>query len=250
MKYTIGRMLGSELPPRDLPGSRIRSLQFVLENEPDLPNCRKIWVLNQIHQKSVKDAMVGLLKDHGQEFHELQFDRREYARQKTRDDKIRCAININKARNMIISLGSEFTFVFDGDCFFTPLLWQETIQELEADQSKQYYGVPCIRLTGSIPEDYRSMKKWEPMVVVRSDAEMRFDESLPFSKNDKVEFLRRLGYQREKGETALAGDLCKNIGCLLHISFSDEETETDLKTRMRLRDESIDRLLNQIAQFH
>src|SRR4051812_37228704 len=118
MRYSLCRILGNDLPPRDSRGNRARSLRFMLENEPQLPQCEKKWLLNQIHSPKLRDEMIDALQSHGHTWRELKFDKTEYEAQSDRQGKLRCAININKARNLAISMGggSRIVFAFDGDC--------------------------------------------------------------------------------------------------------------------------------------
>lgn len=251
MTFAAVRILGNELPPRDLPGSRVKTLRFILENEPFLPECDKFWVLNQIHDKRLREQLENALKEHSQRYCHLDFCPKNYRKAGTFDEKARHAININKARNCAAEIGKscDFTAVMDGDSFFTAETWQQTVVEIKADQAtfdRLYYGIPAVRLTDHIPENYLSLPKVEPTIVFRKDATLRFDEAIPFGKNDKVELLRRLGYVREKGETFLVGELCKTVGCLLHISFSDPRIERELKYRMQIRQKSLEELLKRL----
>jgi len=245
--FTLARVIGNELPPRDTTGNRIKSLNFILENEFLGPECSTLWVLNQIYDKSLLRRLIGILKN--QNFINLKFNYSKYHESNKRDEKIVNAININKARNLAINeSNSDFVFIFDGDCFFNKECWNQTIEEIMQDQSKfnrQYYGIPGIRIVERIPENWRSYDLHEPSLVLRKDASMRFNESIPFSKSDKIEFLERLGYS--KGNFTL--DICRNVGRLLHISFNDKNTEVNLPNRMKLRDISIDILLNKLDKM-
>jgi len=246
-KYALARIIGNELPPRDSTGNRVESLKFILKNEPDFTNCSKIWIINQIESTEVKESILNLLSPYHVEIMEL--DRKKFLRQKTFDGKVIEAININKARNRCLDVakGHKFTFVFDGDCFFTQELWDQTIGEIEIDQNtnvdRKYYGVPAARIVSEIPSDLTNYHMWEPSMIFRDDAELRFNENIPFSKGEKLELMKKIGYKSKDGITTLEGDMCKNVGCLLHISFNEPTTETNLHYRMSLRDKSIELFL-------
>lgn len=251
MKYAITRIHGNELPPRDEPGGKIKALNFVLDKEPVFPNCRRVWILNQIQDLAFKEKSIRLIEDHGCEWYDLEFDKNKYLKCNNWNEKVVESININKARNFGLDIVNDcdFNFLLDGDCFFNQHLWDQTISELENDQlhtDRSYYGVPYIRIINDIPDNYIGFARWEPGIVFRRDAKMRFDESIPFSKNDKVELLNRLGYDRKGGYKLIKGDLCINIGSLLHIAFNDERIETDLRYRMNIRDESINLFLSNL----
>lgn len=249
-EYSIVRILGNELPPRDIIGNNIKSLNFILNNEPNFENCSKFWILNTIHDCDFKGNIINILNSHNQNYYELHFNRRSYAKSKTKLEKIRWGININAARNWGINYfrdKSKFIFILDGDCFFTESIWSNVISDIKLDNSsKKYYGVPGIRIVDNIPNNYNQFKLWEPSLVFRHDSDLLFNEDIPFSQNDKIELLRRIGYICQNGNTELKGDMCKNIGKLLHISFGDENLELNLVARMRSREKSINNLLNYI----
>ena len=76
MKFCVSRILGNELPPRDEKGSRIKSLQFILDNENFGLN--RMWVLNRIHDKERLEIFKKML---GKEpIFEIPFVNKEYLR--------------------------------------------------------------------------------------------------------------------------------------------------------------------------
>ena len=247
--YALVRIIGNELPPRDSVGNRIKSLKFILEHEPKFDACTKIWIINQIHCPSLKDEILLLLKDH--QIVNLDFNVCDFKKAISFDEKVIIAININKARNLALDLAKDyrFTFVFDGDCFFTNDLWETTINQIESDQlihDRKYYGVPGIRIVNEIPIDLNDYKKWEPSIIFRNDAELRFNEGIPFGKQDRLELMKKIGYTSFNGNTILTGDLCKNVGGLLHISFNEPKSEFDLNHRMKLRETALKLFIDKI----
>jgi len=252
MKYAITRIIGNELPPRDTIGNRVRSLQFILDNEPSFPDCSKIWVVNQVEDDETRGHLLKLLEPYQVEI--VSLDRAKFNKCRTFDEKVVQAINVNKARNIgvDISKSHRFTFLFDGDCFFTQQLWDMTIGDIQKDhEGHKYYGVPGVRVIGSIPANPLAEKMWEPSIVFRDDAELRHDETIPFAKSERLEFMKRLGYTSKAGVTKLENeDMCKNVGCLLHISFNESITETSLEHRMNARDESVRRFVKLLEQKH
>jgi hypothetical protein len=107
-----------------------------------------------------------------------------------------------------------------------------------------------VRVTNSIPTELRSLPHNEPQLIFRDDATLRFDERIPFSKNDKIELLKRLGYIWKNQRVASEGSLCRAVGLTIHIHFGDEKTEKDLRHRMALRQESIDILLKKLSAMY
>jgi hypothetical protein len=249
-KYAITRIIGNELPPRDAVGNRVRSLRFILDNEPAFPDCSKIWVVNQVEDDETRGQILQLLKPYQVEV--LRLNQAKFRQCKTFDEKVIEAINVNKARNIGIDISKDyrFTFLFDGDCFFTQQLWDMTLADIAQDrESHKYYGVPGVRIVESIPANPLAERMWEPSMVFRDDATLRHDETIPFGKSERLEFMKRLGYVSKAGITKLEHEkLCKNVGCLLHISFNESVIESDLGQRMNAREESIRRFVKLLEQ--
>ena len=101
-KYSIFRIIGNETPPRDEPDARLKTLKFILENEPNFPNCIKCWVLNCIHDKIRRDYLCKLLSDYEHHVVVVPMLRKKYEKAKNIDEKINWLIGINRARNLEI----------------------------------------------------------------------------------------------------------------------------------------------------
>ncbi len=76
--------LGNDLPPRHQLGQTLSNLQFILENEPNFPNCTKYWVLNRIVDNTIEASIIELLKNYGYKLEEsvfrIPFDVEEYVK--------------------------------------------------------------------------------------------------------------------------------------------------------------------------
>jgi hypothetical protein len=249
MTYAICRVIGNELPPRDWPGAKLDSLEYILQHaEPtDL-----IWVLNHIHDPCYRDAVTNLLKQYDQPFYELRFELEHYSKLRTPRERWCYAININQARNVAIRIGTanhDFAVCLDQDCFFTLPLWRQVVAFIEEDQStfpgRCYYGLMMKRLVDNQKVDLRTLNNHEPQLMFRRDAPFLFDPQLPFGDGDKAALLQKLGFGRPPG-FAVQGNLCRVAGSVLHLRSGSAEAETDLKTRMRLRTMSINALLSNL----
>lgn len=253
--FAISRVLGNELHPRDAPGSRMKTLEYILNTEPEFDNTYKLWVVNHIHDKSLRQNYIELLNDYGQLWIESSFDKKVYSQLKQRDDRIRYAINVNHARNLGFHHAKQFAkyiFVLDGDMFFDQRAWARTTNEMYADgMNRPYYGVPAIRVVPGFdflhaePVNYRL---WEQSQVFRHDTILIFDENIPFSKSERIELMKQIGYEiiPDGKLPLLSGEMCKDVGWLYHISFSDEKIETDMMLRIAVREEAVNRLLNKL----
>jgi hypothetical protein len=256
--YSIFRILGNETPPRDDSDARLRTLEFILDNEPEFPNAIKYWIINCIHDKERRELICKMLSDRNMCYDVVHFCLEKYLKAKNRSEKVVQIVNINKARNLAISHGiliSNFTFVLDGDCFFSQNLWKKTYQDIEQDQiankNRKYYSIPINRVNFDhvlVSDEPKLLA--EPVIVFRHDSNLRFDESIPFGKADKLNLLYKLGHSQEsdKHHILVKDDLCKSVGMVHHVTASDYEIEINPKKRMQLRKESIDRLILQVEE--
>lgn len=257
MSHVITRIVGNALPPRDTLEGKLKAIEFVLKNEDpcvfqDRP-ARKVWIINRVFHKPVRDHLAYLFEYYNQPFFIIGFEFYRYRRKgRTFKDKVREAIHINQARNYGLKITRPYSwnFLLDDSCFFNKQLWDQTISDmqnrLEDNPNQLYFGVPMIRINNEIPSDYAGYPKWEPVIAFSDKADQLFDESLPFGENDKVELLQRLGYNRAAGQIAVEGNMCSNAGGVLHISFDDRENEVNLGSRMAARQRSLVKLVESL----
>lgn len=255
--FAICRILGNELPPRDKPGSRMAALRHVLDNEPVFPGTRRVWLLNQIEDATVREAIKALLTERGEDFTQVDIRHQDYLTSWTREDRVKSAIGINAARNRAIALGhgiARFAVLLDGDCFFTPEAWQALRSGIEADQqacpARQVYSVPMKRIqVGAIGQiDPAALPTDEPQLVFRNDATWRFKAALPFGAAEKLELLYRLGHTKDVSQPLAADPTlpCTTAGYVLHLNTGDDHLEANMGARHLARNQSVDALLARI----
>lgn len=231
MNFTIARIIGNELAPRDKKGSKISCLKFILKHKEE---ANRIWILNRINDKKYLEEIKKLLKE--EEIFEIPFIKKDYKKINTFEEKIKYAVNINAARNYGLKIGlnkSDFISILDGDCFFSKQSLKKTITEINEHQKNhpdcKYYGVPTIRI-----ENKNGFEKGEPMIIFRKDSDQKFDENIIFGNNDKIELINRLNLF-----------ILKKATCF-HSSFSDHKIESDLALRISLRQQSLVKLVNDL----
>lgn len=149
MKYAMYRILGNDLPPRHAPDQTVKNLEFILENEPYLPDVDKIFCLNRIVDSQKVETLKRMLDKSGREYFEIPFIKHKY------DDtcaKINYVCNVNGARNHCINHGldKEYDVILplDGGTFFTLQGWTG-FESLTYDASPDevgVYGLSCTRL--------------------------------------------------------------------------------------------------------
>lgn len=259
-KYAITRIIGNELPPRDFPGSRLKVLEFIVNHEFVSKDSSRLWLLNRILNQSYLTEVKRILDQAGERYIEETVDWPAYTAAFSRDERLRILININRARNRCIDEGrkqAEFTLVLDGDCFFDQDSWTESTNFIADDQltnsDRKYYahGLHRLILDSLLPVTQNTVKLEEPIVVFRADADLRFDESLPFGRGDKQDLLTRIGLVRtgeswcqEKADTIGALG-----GIVRHLQTGSISAESDFRVRMKVRQQSLDDILNQADQI-
>ncbi|WFP78379.1 hypothetical protein [Mesorhizobium sp. WSM4906] len=68
--FMLGRTIGNDLEPRHTKGQSHDNVRFVLDNEPELPDCEKFWIVDPDEEARIVD----LLQSRGQSFHTIPFE--------------------------------------------------------------------------------------------------------------------------------------------------------------------------------
>ena len=237
-------------------GSRVKSLKFILENEPSFPDTIKLYVLNRIVDDAFKNELTSLLKAHNANYIELPVAWNKLIACSDMDDiKLNFEIiGINNARNKAIELGhkfADFSIIFDGDCLFDEFGWslfEAAVAERCKRHYRYYFSIPTIRTKFEAYGKPQINKFTEPMPVFHRDSLERFNENLVFGNCDKLELLFRLGHDMTPdtdhckiidGKTSLAGYCC-------HLQTGEDATEEVLGYRMYVRDLSLKELWQKV----
>lgn len=227
--FALVRVIGNDLPPRHAVGQTRTNLRFLLETEPDLPGCRKLWLVNRIADPDEEAAIVALLEAHGQAWRRIPFRISDYARvpldfstfpgeqyihqdgfQNLPDVKRERALlqvhrhrnayamHNNGGRNAALAWGVEqakWVLPFDGNCLMTKEDWTRFRSDVARLDTARYVIVPMLRLRSNdaataAAEPAAAVE--EPQIAFRRDAGARFDEAFPYGRRPKVELLARL----------------------------------------------------------
>ncbi|WP_421703037.1 alginate lyase family protein [Aliiroseovarius sp.] len=229
-RFVLYRILGNDLPPRHEMGQTVKNLQFILENEPPLPNVDKRWVVNRIIDPEQEAAILALLQEHEQPFLHIPFVLEDYARidwdieafpqpgfflrgkygdmlpydQKLADYQLHrlknsYVINNNGARNAALRDGRErakWVLPWDGNCFLTRSAWEEILTAVKDTPWLKYFVVPMARMMDNahlLDDSHRPEAVEEPQLIFRCDAEEEFNEEFFYGRRPKVEIFWRLG---------------------------------------------------------
>jgi hypothetical protein len=272
--FVLCRILGNELPPRDLPGSRCVTLNFILDDEPSFPHTEKFWLLNRVCDPRLKANYRRILDSAGATVYDLLYRYEDHVALARKDmDGLLYCPGINAARNTALEYAFEhhdadYAMVFDGDCAFTQDQWEEVTGEIIRDamisQARLAYSVPMFRID---PPTYDALVKGyagvqanqdpaEPQLIISRrgwwSGEVRYDPSVPFGKGDKCELLFRLGHSREFHRQHIVKDdsRCRSVGSIYHLNTGDRDVEGDVNARIRAREDSLAQMYKLIDRVY
>lgn len=228
--FVLYRILGNDLPPRHEVGQTLGNLRFILENEPDLPDCEKRWVVNRIADAEQEQALIRLLEEKKQPFIHIPFDLDEYRKREwdlerfpqptfflngrysdmqgheqlraeahARRHKNNYVMNNNGARNAALRDGrhrAKWILPWDGNCFLTSAAWAEVRRCVTEAPHFKYFTVPMFRAPDNallLKRNFRPDAGDEPQLLFRVDASEEFDEDYHYGRRPKVELFWRLG---------------------------------------------------------
>lgn len=225
--FALYRIIGNDLVPRHARGQSRRNVEFALEHEPDLPDCRKFWIVNRIFDEIEKGKIIDLLERNGQAYIDIPFDREAYsavdfdfamlpkpdylydlnfARLKGSEQIIsylyrlkNCYLmNNNGARNVALAAGkrmAKWVLPWDGNCFLTQAAWDEIRTAVVRRPFLKYFAVPMQRVLNNddlLSKQFKVDAAEEPQIIFRSDSTEVFDEAQPYGRRPKVELMWRL----------------------------------------------------------
>ncbi len=228
--FIIYRIIGNNLYPLHGKGQTLENLKFILENEPELMNCKKKWVINRIIDQYEEQSIIELLNSYEQSFIHIPFCPNEYQKigldteclpgilylidEKynqidpiMRDKlivaayrhKINYIMNVNGARNAALHEGkklAKWILPWDGSCFLTSSAWEEIRTDIVSMPYLKYFVVPLVRVANNkelLSDDFIPNLVDEPQLVFRQDAGEGFNEDFYYGRRDKVELFWRLG---------------------------------------------------------
>lgn len=228
--FALIRVLGNDLPPRHSVSQARTNLRFILENEPELPGCKRHWVVNRIVDPVEEAAILELLEAHGQGYTRIPFSIDEYAlrpwdfdglpwpgwsyseelsllpramqarsRMRLYRHKNNYVMNNNGARNVALATGramAKWVLPWDGNCFVTAEAWQELVRQVRERPWYPYFVVPMARIEDNedlLQDGFRPEPREEPQLIFRRDTRECFDEAHPYGRRPKVALFWRLG---------------------------------------------------------
>lgn len=213
MKYDVYRILGNDLPPRHNPNQTYINLKYMLENETDFPDVRKIFILNRIVDSKKEAQYRTLLEHHSVEYRSIPFVPESYSKMKRSEDKVRYVCNVNGARNKCITDSrkdsSRIAVVLDGAAYLNDDGWTRFDNAVYAYPNRAVYGMWTHRALSFeeienltfLPElkerykfgDLTRVGMRECYLAFTNSADKLFNENLYYGKVDKAYTLWQYG---------------------------------------------------------
>jgi hypothetical protein len=206
------RIIGNCLPYINDPNQNLSNLKYILENEPEFPNVKKVWVLNRIIDKNMEDRYVKLLKQNNKNYETIPFNKKYFSTMpvkltnnnvedvKKNMKQILYASNINGARNYVIDRFKnecEFTMVLDANIFMNNDSYDKINTVIQDNDETDYILVPIKRISKySDIEDENlidSLENAEPQIIFSKNSTLNFNEKIPYGFSNKVELLNLIG---------------------------------------------------------
>ncbi|MCX2840249.1 alginate lyase family protein [Microbulbifer thermotolerans] len=230
-KFILYRIIGNDLYPRHGKGQSKENLKFILENEPDLVDCEKRFVINRIVDPESERAIIELLEQYKISYIHIPFDLQEYRNiewdiygvpvqyapysakfrrlppfsqmqvlLRTYRHKNNYVMNNNGARNFALREGknlAEWVLPWDGNCFITDLAWEEIRNGVESKPHIPYHFVPMARMTNNkdlLKSNFAPDATEEPQIIFKANSLEEFNPEYFYGRRPKVELFWRLGF--------------------------------------------------------
>lgn len=210
-KIVMCRIIGNALPDINHQDQNLNNLEYILKNEDDFPNVKKVWVLNRIIDKNMEEKYIKLLKTHKKDYEVLPFNLEYFntipiklSSNPVKDVKenmkrILYTSNINGARNYALDRfkkNVDYVMVLDSNIYLS----KDGFTEIERSISKNEYDyilVPIKRISNySDVNDnniLNSIKNEEPQIIFSRNSTLNFNEDIPYGFSNKVELLNLIG---------------------------------------------------------
>lgn len=212
-KIYLVRIIGNTMPNINDPDQNLNNLNYILDNEPNLENLEKIWILNRIVDKNMEKKYEKLLNNNNKYYEKIEFNKNEFIKKLNSNlitsknltqnmDAILYLTNINGARNYALSRfrnKCDYVMVFDSNIFL-PNNSLTKINNLCSTSNFDYILTPIKRINeyNSIHNgDIKKIKNEEPQIIFSKNSTLTFNEKIPYGFSNKVELLNVIGAKGE-----------------------------------------------------
>lgn len=277
-RIILYRILGNDIPLRHGRRQTYNNLKFILQNEPNITNCQKKWLLNRIFDRKNEEKIVKLLDKYKQSYIRIPFIHEEYkccgkihipenivSKVKTHISTVQPAdlkkflyiTNLNSARNIALADGkllADWILPLDGNCCFTKSGLLDMINKLSLEKSiDKYLLIPMYRLQSNkryFNFTRRGHKEQEPQIIFGKKCNFKFDESFIYGFSPKVELLQRLNFGLSFTRYGITvTDKKIKYGYVLRLSSGIKFPDKFMLVRLALRNEAFSVLIKKVDKY-
>ncbi len=282
MKYCLVRILGNDQPPRHAINQTEKNIQFILKNEPQFPNCDKIFVLNRMWHPKKQARIKKLITAAGYKTLLIPFRRSIYIKLKSDKARLLYLTNQNEARNFTVTeLRDKYDIIlpFDSGTCFRQDGWDAFIKGVESRELQPYYVVPMWRLQ-SHPEYFNGtpctkekylykygkrrkhvMGSTEPQICLTKNSDRLFTEGMEYGNANKVDMLWMLGVNgpwwawspilqaRANKRMSIYKGKIRSYGFVCRLPSGSKQGDSNSGMRGHLRNKAKAKILEDVANF-
>lgn len=204
-ELAIYRIIGTTVPLVHSPSIAVENIADALLAESLLPGVRRIWIENRIPASRYRTQLRELLRTVEEECIVIPFE------WPARTDDGRIGISaariyardaaftrVNSARNLAVGhaqMNGWASLPLDANVVVSPQVQQAALAALRS--GARMLEVPLVRASGrgaDQPELRVTARTYESQLVFGVDAEIRYDEEVPYGLGDKAALLQALGF--------------------------------------------------------
>lgn len=220
------RILGNNLKYLHSSNQTIDNLKFTLQNEPEFEDTDKIYILNRIVDKVIKQKIISLLNDNNMPYIDIPLNLDKYLKIPKLDINEKDILNMtwndvkyitmkmykhnlflianNETRNYAINYGKKkgykWIYVLDSNSFLRKIDFDLIIKNILPDTD--YLALPQRRLldnnlnnntVNNSDFDISKLPEQEPQLVFKNTSKEIFNEELPYGCIPKAELINALG---------------------------------------------------------
>lgn len=260
-KFFLYRLIGNNMPPLQCFGQLLKNTRYAVKYEPEFPNCRKIWVLNNIVNETEQALILDTLIAGGYTMKDILIRRIDYAAvsREPQGGWTRLVTSQNAARNAMLShgqsQGATWILAFDGNQYYTREAWEALARAADRweQQGKKYFKVPMYRMYSdqspkwlNASTSFSVVKKyapvlWESQIAFRNDSEGRYVEGMLYGKDNKLELIDRVcgtadfRPKNKRPKVEGQGDVTEDTGhCGCHREAGNERQQRPVVDKVAL----------------
>ncbi|CAI5472857.1 unnamed protein product [Closterium sp. Yama58-4] len=212
-RFILYRMIGNDMPPLQCDGQLYLNTLYALQHEPkDLPELRRVWVMNKMLNDSEEARITAAILAHGYPEEDIVRIPVNYTELAAMPENLwSTAITaMNEARlvmmNHGIANGARWILPLDGNHFLTREVWTYLAAAADRHEAhgKTAFKIPVVKIDGpQSPEWINGSTLYsdlfphaptlqEGMIGFRNDSPHRYQPGMGFGRRNKLEAINRI----------------------------------------------------------